>query len=182
MEPSITHTGSETPAAGRHQKNWSCLTRSVEETHALGSLLGQFAAAGTVLALTGQLGARKTHLTQGIALGLGIDRKLVNSPTFALIQEYAGRLPVFHFDTYRLRSTDEFLELGFDEYLAAQGVCIIEWANRVREVLPRDCLNITLTVETETIRRLEFQAAGPVSSVLLAAIMERKIDDGHSVT
>jgi tRNA threonylcarbamoyladenosine biosynthesis protein TsaE len=151
---------------------WTCRTQSVEETQELGQTIGQCAVGGTVLALSGNLGAGKTHLTQGIAVGLGIERKLVNSPTFALVQEYAGRLPVFHFDTYRLRSVDEFLELGFDEYLAADGVCIIEWADRVLEVLPSDRLTIQISATSDSERRFDWQAGGLKSLQVLMCARE----------
>jgi tRNA threonylcarbamoyladenosine biosynthesis protein TsaE len=149
---------------------WTCTTNSVEQTLELGKILGSVIQGGAVLALSGNLGSGKTHLTQGIAIGLGIDRKLVNSPTFALVQEYAGRVPVFHFDTYRLRSIDEFLELGFDEYLAANGVCIIEWADRVISVLPDERLTICIWVENENSRRFDWQAGGDRSERNLAAV------------
>jgi tRNA threonylcarbamoyladenosine biosynthesis protein TsaE len=152
--------------------SWTCRTQSVAETQELGQAIGQCVVGGTVLALSGNLGAGKTHLTQGIAVGLGIERKLVNSPTFALIQEYAGRLPIFHFDTYRLRSVDEFLELGFDEYLAAQGICIIEWADRVLEVLPDDRLTIQISTTSNSERQFDWQAGGVKSLQVLMHLRE----------
>lgn len=159
---------------------WACVTRSVEETWKLGQVVGEVLTPGSVLALNGNLGAGKTHFTQGIAMGLGVDRKRVNSPTFALVQEYAGRLPVFHFDSYRLRTTDEFLELGFDEYLESRGVCVIEWADRVLQVLPKDRLSIQISVVDENSRRFEWHAGGPSSQKLLQLIQDRQtasIDD-----
>ncbi|MDB5392461.1 MAG: TsaE protein required for threonylcarbamoyladenosine t(6)A37 formation in tRNA [Planctomycetaceae bacterium] len=159
-------SGGDSDSDGR----WVNRTDSVDQTLKLGQILGQLVTPGTVLALSGNLGAGKTHFTQGIAMGLGIERKLVNSPTFALIQEYSGRLPVFHFDTYRLRSVDEFLELGFDEYLAAQGVCIIEWGDRVIEVLPADRLTIRISVESDCLRRFDWQSGGVSSGHTLAKL------------
>ncbi|MFO1022384.1 MAG: tRNA (adenosine(37)-N6)-threonylcarbamoyltransferase complex ATPase subunit type 1 TsaE [Planctomycetales bacterium] len=116
---------------------------------------------GTVIALVGSLGAGKTRFTQGIATGLEINPLEVNSPTFALVQEYSGRLPVAHFDTYRLRSEDEFLELGSEEYLSGKGVCIVEWADRVTTLLPAHTLWVRLSAASETERRLVFQAHDP---------------------
>lgn len=142
---------------------WTCETASVDATWNLGARLGSVLAAGSVLALSGNLGAGKTHFTQGIADGLGINRRLVSSPTFALVQEYAGRLPVFHFDTYRLKNIDEFLDLGFDEYLSLGGVCVIEWAERVAEVLPADTLFVKLTATGESTRQFDFTAGGEVA-------------------
>lgn len=153
--------------------DWTCETQSVEETQHLGSTLGSVLEAGSVLALSGNLGAGKTHFTQGIATGLGVDRRLVNSPTFSLVQEYAGRLPVFHFDTYRLKNLDEFIDLGFDEYLSLRGVCIIEWAERVTEVLPTDRLGIRITTIGETARQFDWQAGGEVSRRTLQKLRER---------
>ena len=153
--------------------SWSCETHSVDETRQLGAHLGEALEPSSVIALSGNLGAGKTHLTQGIAEGLGIERRLVNSPTFALVQEYAGRLPVFHFDTYRLRNVDEFLDLGFDEYLSLRGVCIIEWAERVAEVLPADTLTVRVIATGESIRLFEWQAGGEVSLRSLQTLRNR---------
>ena len=109
--------------------------------HALGAALFP----GAVVALDGELGAGKTHLVRGLCAGLGVrNLAAVNSPTFVLIQEYAGRLPVFHFDAYRLTSPREFAELGVEEYFEAGGVCCVEWASRVVEFLPADRLTIRL--------------------------------------
>ena len=146
---------------------WTCETHSVDATRQLGGRLGQALEASSVIALSGNLGAGKTHLTQGIAEGLGIERRLVNSPTFALVQEYAGRLSVFHFDTYRLKTVDEFLDLGFDEYLSYRGVCIVEWAERVAEVLPDDTLSIRVTATGESTRQFDWRAGGEISRRVL---------------
>jgi tRNA threonylcarbamoyladenosine biosynthesis protein TsaE len=126
-----------------------------------------------VVALVGDLGAGKTRLVQAAAEGLGVDPSVVNSPTFVLIQEYEGRLPVYHFDTYRLKDFDEFLELGADEYLASDGVCFVEWADRMAEVLPRDRLTIEFEFTGETTRSLRLSAGGPVSREVLAALRRK---------
>ena len=119
---------------------------SADETRRLGDTLGRLAEPGLVIGLCGQLGAGKTTFTRGVAEGLGIsDSRNVSSPTFMLIQEYPARLPIFHFDTYRLNSSDEFAELGVDEYFYAEGVCLVEWADRVSELLPPDRIQITFT-------------------------------------
>ena len=108
-------------------------------TEALGRRLGQLLGADVVVALVGPLGAGKTHLTRAIAMGLGLaDPRLVCSPTFVLLHEYAGRVPIYHFDAYRLRSEAEFADLGAAEYLEGDGVCLIEWADRVPGCLPAD--------------------------------------------
>src|SRR5690606_23388069 len=97
----------------------------------------------------------------------GIPRRFVTSPTFSLVQEYHGRLWLFHFDTYRLRNVSEFVELGIDEYLLSGGVCLIEWADRVRSVLPEDRLGLTLRNTGITSRSAEFSAQGPQACSVL---------------
>src|SRR5947209_16943385 len=101
-------------------------------TTAFGRRLGSVLFPGAVIALVGPLGAGKTHLVRAVAEGLGIrDSRVVSSPTFVLIQEYQARLPVYHFDAYRLPSSAEFAELGVNEYFEGDGVCLVEWADRV---------------------------------------------------
>ena len=116
---------------------------------------------GAVIALIGPLGAGKTYLVRTIAEGLGIaDSRLVSSPTFVLIQEYQARLPIYHFDAYRLHTEAEFLDLGAHEYFDGSGVCLVEWADRVLACLPADHLRIWLEPAGETIRRVALQAYG----------------------
>ena len=115
------------------------LLKNLEDTQALGERLGRDASAGAVIALCGGLGAGKTHLTKGIAAGAGADVNLVSSPTFSLVQEYpGGRLPVFHFDFYRMNSAEEILAIGWDEYLEGGGLCVVEWADLYSQLLPPD--------------------------------------------
>lgn len=109
---------------------------AISDTLALGQMLGQRARAGTIFAICGGLGAGKTHLTKGITAGAG-SRAEVTSPTFTLVHEYGGgRFPVFHFDFYRITSAEEVLALGWDEYLEAGGVCVVEWADLFPGLLP----------------------------------------------
>ena len=113
------------------------ILHTIGDTMALGARLGQEAVPGRVIALCGGLGTGKTHLTKGIVAGLGASPDAVSSPTFSLVQEYAGgRLPVFHFDFYRMESADEVLAIGWDEYVEAGGVCVVEWADLFPELLP----------------------------------------------
>lgn len=115
----------------------SIILRSVAETLAYGVRIGAGVRKGEVLALCGDLGAGKTHFTKGVAAGLGAPVS-VTSPTFTLVHEYrGGRLPLFHFDFYRLESTEEALRLGLDEYLDGDGVTIIEWADKFPRLLPK---------------------------------------------
>ena len=127
----------------------------LDATLAFGRALGKRLQPNEVVALVGPLGAGKTHLVRAIAEGLDIsDSRAVSSPTFTLIHEYEGRLPIFHFDVYRLKSPAEFLDLGVAEYFEAGGVCLIEWADRVLEYLPTKRITITLEITGETSRQL----------------------------
>ncbi|MBS0660989.1 MAG: tRNA (adenosine(37)-N6)-threonylcarbamoyltransferase complex ATPase subunit type 1 TsaE [Verrucomicrobia bacterium] len=111
-------------------------SESVADTLVAGRAVGEACTPGTILALCGDLGAGKTHFVKGVCQGLGADAE-VTSPTFTLLHEYrGGRLPVFHFDLYRLASAEEALGLGFDDYLEAGGVCVLEWADKFPELLP----------------------------------------------
>lgn len=111
-------------------------TFSENETRALGEQLGKEAAAGGIYTLTGDLGTGKTVFTQGFARGLGIAEH-VNSPTFTIVQEYdGGRLPFYHFDVYRIGDIEEMEEIGYEEYFYGDGVCLIEWAELIEELLP----------------------------------------------
>src|SRR6188508_1780302 len=122
-------------------------------TKAFGRRLGELLFPGAVIALVGQLGAGKTHLTRAIAEGLGVKNSAaVNSPTFVLIQEYPARLPIYHFDAYRLNGPREFAELGVDEYFRGDGVCVVEWADKVEVVLPADHLRIEIEIVDENRR------------------------------
>ncbi|MBV9125069.1 MAG: tRNA (adenosine(37)-N6)-threonylcarbamoyltransferase complex ATPase subunit type 1 TsaE [Planctomycetes bacterium] len=130
-------------------------------TMALGRRLARLLFPGAVVALIGPLGAGKTHLVRALAEGLGVrDNRVVNSPTFVLIQEYDARLPMYHFDAYRLRGPEEFWDLGAHEYFEGHGVCLIEWADRVAPCLPAEHLRITLEVTGETSRRVRIEGVG----------------------
>lgn len=111
-------------------------THSEGETEAIGARLAGSLAPGTVLAFTGDLGAGKTAFTRGLALGLGIPGR-VTSPTFTIVNEYeGGRLPLFHFDMYRLESSDELFDIGWEDYLSRGGICAVEWSEKVSDALP----------------------------------------------
>lgn len=113
------------------------ITRSVAETEALGERLGKTLTGGEVLAYEGELGMGKTAFTRGLAKGLGFTGR-VTSPTFTIVNEYEGRLPLFHFDLYRLADEDELFDIGWEDYLARGGVIAAEWSERVRPALPAD--------------------------------------------
>ena len=128
-----------------------------------------------VVGLVGDLGAGKTRLVRAVAGELGVASELVNSPTFVLIHEYAGRLPVFHFDTYRLRDEDEFLELGAEELFTADGVCLIEWADRVVDILPTDRLWIDISVTGTESRQFIITSSGELSDRVVTNL-QRQLD------
>lgn len=123
-----------------------------------------------MVALIGTLGAGKTRLVQGVAAALGVQRSDVTSPTFVLINEYSGRLPIYHFDAYRLRDDDEFLALGPDEYFESAGVTFVEWADRVPACLPDDRLEIHCRATGQQEREFQITARGPSAARVLAAL------------
>lgn len=115
-----------------------------EETFALGKKTGELAKPGQVISLVGDLGVGKTVFTQGLAAGLGITEP-VNSPTFTIVQIYEeGRLPLYHFDVYRIGDIEEMEEIGYEDYFYGDGVCLIEWANLIEEILPENICRITI--------------------------------------
>ncbi len=118
-------------------------SRSEAETFALGQRIGEMAASGDIFLLDGDLGVGKTVFAKGVADGLGIDEPVV-SPTFTIVHEYEGRLPLYHFDVYRIADPDEMYEIGFDEYLYGEGVCLIEWPSQIDEILPEEAVRITI--------------------------------------
>ena len=120
-----------------------------EETFAVGYELGQAAKPGEVYCLLGDLGVGKTVFTQGFAKGLGIEEP-ISSPTFTIIQEYEdGRLPFYHFDVYRIADIDEMEEIGYEDYFYGNGVCLVEWANLIRDILPEDIKVVSIEKNLE---------------------------------
>jgi len=139
-------------------------------TAQLGTALASALRAGDVIALNGELGAGKTRLVRAIAAALGMVDEEVNSPTFVLIHEYEGRVPLYHVDAYRLRDSDEFLSIGGDEVLAGDRACLIEWADRIADLLPRDHLRVEITATGETQRTFAMSASGKRSAELLGEL------------
>ena len=133
------------------------------ETAAFGQQLAQLLSPGDVIALQGPLGAGKTRIVQAIAAALGCSRSFVVSPTFTLIHEYDGVIPVYHVDAYRLKSSDEFLDMGGGELLYGEGVCLIEWADRIADLIPPDHLRLQIEVTGPQTRGIHVQAHGPHS-------------------
>lgn len=150
------------------------LSLSVDDlagTFRLGRALAGRLFPGAVIALIGPLGAGKTHLVKAIAEGLGIaNPAVVNSPTFVLIQEYDARLPIYHFDAYRLATESEFADLGPEEYFRGNGVSFVEWADKVPECLPLELLELRIVPTGETSRRFEMTARGTRYLELLSTI------------
>lgn len=124
-------------------------TMSPKETFELGRKIGLEAKAGEIICLDGDLGVGKTVFTQGFAKGLGID-EAVNSPTFTIIQEYdEGRLPLYHFDVYRIGNPEEMYEIGYEDYFYGQGVCLIEWAKLIEELIPDEAKIVLIEKDLE---------------------------------
>jgi tRNA threonylcarbamoyladenosine biosynthesis protein TsaE len=148
-------------------------TDSEAQTKELAVRLAPALAAGDLISLTGDLGAGKTRFVQGLAAGLGVVGP-VNSPTFTIIKLYSGRLPLYHFDVYRLTAPSELESLGFEEYFYGDGVTVVEWGDKVRDLLPPDHLRIEIHRTLDDIsRRLFFvQASGPRSGRLLKTLAE----------
>ncbi len=147
---------------------WIFDSASESDTEALGKRLAAALEPGTVVALVGNLGAGKTRLVRSVAAAAGVDSRQVTSPTFVLVQEYEGEWPIYHFDTYRLASSGAFEDLGVDEYFAGAGVCFVEWADRVADVLPADHLRIEIETTAETGRRFRLTATGAQGERVLA--------------
>ncbi len=146
------------------------VSRSSEETQQLGEQLGRLVNPGDVFLLVGGLGAGKTNLTQGLARGLGV-KEYTRSPTFTLVNEYHGRLPLYHMDLYRVESPEEIADLGLEEYLYGQGVAVIEWADRAVFLWPKEYLLVRMEYVSPTRRRIKLEAVG--------SRYERLIDELH---
>ena len=124
-------------------------TKNARETYEVGEKIGRQARPGQVYTLVGDLGVGKTVFTQGVASGLGITEP-VSSPTFTIIQEYEeGRLPFYHFDFYRIGCIEEMDEIGYEDYFYGKGICLIEWANLIEEIIPEDAISITIEKDLE---------------------------------
>ena len=132
------------------------VSNSVDETIALGKDFAKELKLGDVVCLEGELGAGKTHFVKGVASHFGINHDKVSSPTFTLINEYPGRIPVYHFDCYRLKSVQEALEIGIEEYLYGEGVSIIEWPSKIKELIPENAFQVEIKHEGISKRNILF--------------------------
>ena len=142
------------------------ITNSPEETEAVGAALGRILPAGTVLAYRGDLGAGKTAFTRGLARGLGYAEP-VTSPTYTIVNEYlGGRLPLFHFDMYRLASSDDLWDIGWDDYLDRNGVCAVEWSENVEDAM-EGAIYVTIHKTGENSRRIEIEGGENLADLSL---------------
>ena len=147
------------------------ITNSGAETVELGERLGRLLSPGDFIALAGELGAGKTQFAKGIALGLEVDPGTpVTSPTYTILNIYSGRVPLYHFDLYRLQGADEVEELGFDEYFSGKGACVVEWPERLGGEMPADLLTVSLAHAGEDGRTVSFAAVGARACALLASL------------
>jgi len=130
------------------------ISNNENETICEGEKLGRLLEPGAVVAIYGELGAGKTAFTRGIARGLGIGMN-VSSPTFTIVNEYPGDVPLFHFDMYRLESENELFDIGWYDYLDREGVCVVEWSEKVPGAFPQDTIKVKIENQGDTCRRLE---------------------------
>ena len=149
-------------------------TTSVKETIAIGKKLGKLMSPGDVIYLTGELGAGKPCFVKGIAEGLGIRGKDITSPTFIIINEYKGKIPLYHIDLYRIGVIDDLRDIGMDEIVYGKGVTAIEWAERIKDVLPDERLDITLKWVDDKTRSIEIRAFGHHHKEILDKLGEGK--------
>ena len=160
-------------------------TYSADETFALGERIGRILKPGQIFTLNGDLGTGKTVLTQGVAAGLGITGP-VNSPTFTIVQEYrSGRLPFFHFDVYRIDDPDEMYEIGYEDYFFSEGVCLIEWADQIRELIPEDHIDVTIEKDLDKgfdYRRITIRVPDDRDDILRRLVQKTEGDERHEDT
>ena len=142
-------------------KNLEVFSQSFEQTMNLGRSLAQHLLPGDILAFFGDLGAGKTCMIQGICQGLGVSKDVyITSPTFVIMNRYNGRLPIYHFDFYRLSCREEIIDLGYEEFFFGQGVCMIEWADRAEGLIPDDYFKVLMKIISPTDRKVEIIAYG----------------------
>lgn len=147
------------------------VTHSPEETQELGRRLGEMSLPGDVFLLVGNLGAGKTCFTQGMAWGLGI-KEYAMSPTFVIVRELHGRLPLYHIDLYRLDRLEETMDLGLDDYFYGQGVSVVEWAEKALSILPKEHLLIEISYLSDTERRIQMKPSGQRYQDIIARLQK----------
>ncbi len=154
------------------QNRLSIITHSPEQTREIGSIIGGLAHPGELLLLVGDLGTGKTCLVQGIAWGMGLST-YASSPSFVLAREYPGNINLYHIDLYRLSNLEEITDLGIDDYLYGEGVCVVEWAEKAMTLFPQEHLLIELEHMAENERKLRFQAKGQRCTELINQVKKR---------
>ncbi len=154
---------------GEDKLEYRLYSNSPVMTMEIARRMGGLLKPGDVLCLYGELGAGKTCFVQGLARGMGITSR-VNSPTFTIVKEYPGVPPLYHFDVYRLANIEELIDIGFDEYIAGDGVCVIEWADKIETALPADRLDIKLNASSPGEREIVLLAHGSRATQLLEGV------------
>ncbi|MDF2607540.1 MAG: ATP-binding protein [Bacillales bacterium] len=155
--------------AAFHMEKYVYLSKSSDDTTEIAFKIGMLLDKGSIITLEGDLGAGKTTFTKGLAKGLQIERN-VNSPTFTIIKEYKGRLPLYHMDVYRVESSEE--DLGFDEYFFGDGVTVVEWAHLIEDQLPKKRLEIVIKNISENERQFTFYPLGEIYRKICKEILE----------
>jgi tRNA threonylcarbamoyladenosine biosynthesis protein TsaE len=158
---------------------FSVITSSTEQTEEVGRILGAMLGAGDLVCLFGDLGAGKTHFSYGVAMGLEVNDQYITSPTFTFVNEYQGRVPLYHIDLYRLKDPSELESIGFEEYIDSDGATVIEWAERAEEELPAEKLNVYISDVSENSREIGFFAEGERYEKLLAGFMKSISEDKY---
>jgi len=154
------------------------ISHSPEQTQNLGVRIGESSLPGDIFLLVGELGTGKTCLTQGIAWGLDI-KEYATSPSFVLVRELYGRLPLYHIDLYRLDHLEEIAELGLDDYLYGNGVCVVEWAEKGLDLLPEEHLLIEISFLSDTDRRLKLRPSGERYQKIIAQLKASPLTEGR---
>jgi len=158
---------------------FSVITSSTEQTEEVGRVLGTMLEAGDLVCLFGGLGAGKTHFSYGVAQGLQVQDQYITSPTFTFVNEYQGRIPLYHIDLYRLKDPSELESIGFEEYIDSDGATVIEWAERAEDELPDEKLNVYISDVSENSREIGFFAEGERYKRLLAGFRKSIADDKY---
>jgi tRNA threonylcarbamoyladenosine biosynthesis protein TsaE len=161
---------------------FSVITSSPEQTWKVGQILGSRLQPGDTVCLYGDLGAGKTSLSYGIALGLEVQEQYITSPTFTFVNEYKGRVPFYHIDLYRLEEPEELGDIGLDEYIDSDGVTVIEWADRAEDELPEERLSVYLNYVDEHSREMGFLAEGARYEKLLRDLSNQLVSNRISYT
>ena len=158
---------------------FSVITSSTEQTEELGRVLGTMLEPGDLVCLYGDLGAGKTHFSYGVALGLQVKERYITSPTFTFVNEYEGRIPLYHIDLYRLKDPSELESIGFEEYVDSDGATVIEWAERADEDLPDEKLNIYLSDVNEHSREIGFFGEGERYTGMVDGLRKRIAEEKY---